>query len=415
MVICDHFNTACVEAAIKLKIPFIVSSAAPQGPDTTAPYINSDVLTMRNPTTEHMSLYHRLHDMLIKPILAYLALRDHIQQQKKILKSLNIEAYLVPGSSWKDSIKIVNSAFGFDRARPMGPLVEMIGPILPNKFAVLTPEIAQFLDNHKRVAYVAFGQHTIFNQRDVELVMTGLLEAYEANEIDGIVWATNGAKDPFTIQLSTSSSSTYDMNDLNSGKHPHVVLLDWAPQMAILNHSSTIMFISHGGIGSVHEACYAGVRLVIYPFFGDQPAIAVNVENSGIGLKLDYRGEVKDAVDIIRRVANNKDDMQANVNRFKALVQIRAKHGVFRGADIAEEVLFMNVGGKMYHRYDVKRNMSFIKANNIDIYAIILVAFSITVYTLVAFFRYTRFFSKTETKLKSSLIRSKVQAGPGSN
>lgn len=64
---------------------------------------------------------------------------------------------------------------------------------------------------------------------------------------------------------------------------------------------------------------------------------------------------------------------QANTNKFKALVQIKSKTGVYRGADLVEEVPFIHEDGKVHHRYDVKNNMSCIKAYNLDIYAFLLV------------------------------------------
>jgi hypothetical protein len=52
--------------------------------------------------------------------------------------------------------------------------------------------------------------------------------------------------------------------------------------MAILNHPSTVMFITHGSIPE-------GMRLLFFPFYGDQPAAAITAEKYGSGLTLTTR------------------------------------------------------------------------------------------------------------------------------
>lgn len=53
--------------------------------------------------------------------------------------------------------------------------------------------------------------------------------------------------------------------------------------MQFLNMHQLLFFISHGGIGSLHEFLYNGVRLFLFPFFGDQVVNAIAVERTGIG------------------------------------------------------------------------------------------------------------------------------------
>ncbi|KAG1169722.1 hypothetical protein G6F70_008171 [Rhizopus microsporus] len=57
LAICDHFTTACVDAAHDAKIPFIVTSAFAHSPDSSAPYVNSDILAAHHPTNQHQALW----------------------------------------------------------------------------------------------------------------------------------------------------------------------------------------------------------------------------------------------------------------------------------------------------------------------------------------------------------------------
>lgn len=376
--VCDHFCTPCVEASVKLKIPFIVTSGMALSPDAGAPYINNNMLTMSEPTTLNMSLWQRFYITFLQPAHFIYKLRHFAKQQYALFTSLGIEDPVnVPEDRWKDSLKIVNAAFGFEVARPLGPLVELVGPITTMKAPALTLDLAQFMKSHSKVAYVAFGQHVVVSPRDIELLLTGLLEAYEAKELDGVIWATRGLEDEFPNTLTTASNTTYDIQSFfQDNNNKDVNFINWAPQIAILNHPSTSMFITHGGAGSLYESLNAGVPVVVFPFFGDQPAAAKNAEKNGFGKRLEYTEPQERATEIIRTVARDQGNhFRENVKRFQALVQLNNKIGVTKAATLLEEVLFTHQDGQLLHRRDVKRDMSFFKAYNLDLYAIVLAVF----------------------------------------
>lgn len=342
-------------------------------PDAGAPYINNALINKDEPTTLNMSLWQRFDAMFIKPIQYFYELRHFIKKKNVIYRSLGItEPVYAPEMRWEDSLKIFNTAFGFDMARPLGPLVEFVGPIAASIAPSLTPELNQFFETHKKVAYIAFGQHAIASTHDIELLMTGLLEAYETQELDGVIWATRGLEDIFPDQLTTQSNKTYNVQSFfENNNKKDIKFINWAPQIAILNHPSTSFFITHGGSGSIYESMNAGVRVVVFPFFGDQPSSAQVAQTNGIGLKLDYKVSQQKATEIIKTVARDDGNyFQTNVNRFKAIVQLNSKFGIIKAANLMEEVLFTHQNGQLLHRRDVKRDMSFAKANNLDLYAV---------------------------------------------
>jgi MGT family glycosyltransferase len=63
----------------------------------------------------------------------------------------------------------------------------------------------------------------------------------------------------------------------------------WLPQTAVLKHSS--LFISHGGLNSVHDALYYGVPLLLVPQQAEQTLTAMRVVELGAGLLL-KKGQV---------------------------------------------------------------------------------------------------------------------------
>lgn len=329
---------------------------------------------MKNPTTEFMSLKDRMYDMFVSPVRLIFAIRKSISDERKTYKSLGLSPAMTPQDKWKDSIKLFNTAFGFTPGRPIGPLAELVGPIMPKKYPTLNHPLESFLHLHKKVAYVAFGQHITPTAADTVLLFTALLESMELGHIDGIIWAAKTCPGSFSRTITTSSNTTYDLSkfgDLEA--YSNIMLVKWAPQMALLQHPSTLFYITHGGAGSIYESLYSGVRFVTYPIFGDQLLAAGLAEKNGYGLTLSFKSTQENANQIVQRMAIDKDGIiQGNTDKFKALVQIRSSSGVTRSADVIEEVLFTHKeNGDIPHRWDAKRDMSFIKANNYDIYLIV--------------------------------------------
>ncbi|PHZ15719.1 UDP-Glycosyltransferase/glycogen phosphorylase [Rhizopus microsporus ATCC 52813] len=374
LAICDHFDGTCAEAATKAKIPFIVTSTYAFSPDSLTPYVNRDMLTLHHPTVKGLSFSERLQDKVISPIRFILKAWPTIQSINKKKRAIGVDPIVHPSELPKDSFKLVNSFFGFEPSRPVGPLVEVIGPIIPKTHPVLNTDLQQFLDNHRRVVYVAFGQMAIPSPKDIQLILTSLLENMEAGKLDGVIWGTRGIQDLFPEYLATRSNTTYDVKSFfdKPANGSNIAFVNWAPQVAILHHPSTAMFITHGGAGSLFESMYEGVPVAVFPFFGDQPGNAIKVEEIGIGrwLKRDY--DQSTATALIEEILEDKTGKyKRNINRFKAIAQIRSRSGVTRGADVVEEALFTHEDGKITHRRDVRRELSFIKAYNLDIYAFV--------------------------------------------
>ena len=240
-------------------------------------------------------------------------------------------------------------------ARPLGPLLEHIGPIYNDHFDTLTSELASFLDTHRRVVYVAFGQHAQSkDDQESARVLEMLLNNYEAGLLDGFIWsATKGI--PLPNHVTTSSGIRYQLGSTEFSSIGKIV--SWARQAGVLRHPSVVTFVSHSGLMSLYEALYHGKRILAYPFFIDQFPKAKFLERAGAVLWL---SSSEDRLDVDRmreklgRVLEDKDGaFQQVVNRYQALFQI---HG--RGA--VEDVLYTaNSNGQLLHRHDIVRNYPF--------------------------------------------------------
>ncbi|KAG1278110.1 hypothetical protein G6F66_012138 [Rhizopus arrhizus] len=271
LVVCDHFNMACSDAAEVAGLPFVVTSSLAYSPDTTAPYINVDIFNSHHPTSKGVSFFTRLNDKVISPLRFIYGARHTISKLNQEKKSIGLKVTMDPMDVWKDSIKIV----------------ELIGPIVPLKHAGLNSELQTFLDHRRKVVYVAFGQMAIPSRNDIKMILTAMLENMETDAIDGIIWSTRGIEELFPEYITTRSNTTYDIRSLfkssSTPNETNIAFVNWAPQVAILHHPSTTLFLTHGGAGSLHESLYNGVPVVVFPFFGDQPATATMAEENGYG------------------------------------------------------------------------------------------------------------------------------------
>jgi hypothetical protein len=73
-----------------------------------------------------------------------------------------------------------------------------------------------------------------------------------------------------------------------------------------------------------------------------------------------------------------------------------------KGADAVEEVAFVNVDGKLPHRYPASRNMNYFKAHNIDLYGLLALI-------VLGFFSMIFYGSKMAYKTLTSSSQNKVK------
>jgi hypothetical protein len=375
--------------------------------ETSAPYINNDALTMKNPTTENESIATRFNNKFILPVRAIFHLLPTMKKLVAQKRLLGIDAKLEdPYNKWKHSLKLVNNLYGFTAARPATSMVEMVGPIIPKKYKPLTQGLQDYLDIHNKVAYIAFGQSSIPAKSNIKLILTAVIEGIERGALDGFIWATVNAKiDRFPKEIITSSGNVYQIEDIFNQVYLHMRMEKWTPQTAILLHPSTAVFISHGGLGSWYESMYAGTRMIMYPYFGDQPLNANTVESSGLGaiMRPDFTPE--QAADLVCNITNS-EEVGKNVKRYQAMVHIHSEYGIIRGANVVEEVMYSHKNGRLPHRESADKRMSYIKSHNIDLWCLftLIISLSIAFFVIVSIrlWKFARIVLINQKKIKKN-------------
>ncbi|KAG2179794.1 hypothetical protein INT43_003577 [Umbelopsis isabellina] len=381
LFICDHLTDSCIRAAEMHNIPFILTSTVLTAPDVPAYYINSYIVG--EPTTENETMCTRIYNNYIYPAKVIWHLRKIIKESAQIRRKLGISSanQLIP-KKINDVVKLVNNFYGFEPARPTTPLVRFIGPVMQKTFQDLEADHQQFLGNHRKIAYVAFGHHAIASHAEFEQVLTALIESVERRTIDGFVWAIV-KRSLLPVSVTTHRGSHVNVTDImeNPEKYPHYLFPKWAPQFAILSHPSTAIFITHGGANSIFEGYFTGKKMLAHPYFADQPSNAKLLVSTGAGLDYDRRNlNASEIVHKIERIVTDENGKFAmNAKRMSALVQIKARDAARNGASAVEEVLFTAIDDKVPHMYLPSRNMSYLKAMNLDIKIMLLSSIALLV------------------------------------
>lgn len=166
----------------------------------------------------------------------------------------------------------------------------------------------------RRIVYISLG--TIFNE-----VKDFYAMCFEAlRDFDGQVVVSVGPK-----------------TDISAfGRLPgHVIVRPYVPQLAVLEEAD--LFLTHGGMNSVHEALYYGVSLIVAPMAADQPIVAGRIAELGAGIAVNpslltpdelrrcvdevlqteaYRSRSRELGSALRRAGGQKAAME-EIARFK--------------------------------------------------------------------------------------------------
>ncbi|EDW76285.2 uncharacterized protein Dwil_GK14745 [Drosophila willistoni] len=166
--------------------------------------------------------------------------------------------------------------------------------------------------------------------------------------------------------------------DNTPGKSDNILYSKWVPQDDVLAHPNIKLFITHAGKGSITEAQYHGKPMLALPVFGDQPANAAVMVSQHFGLSLSLLTlEEQQFYDSLIEVLENPKYTQ-KVTKFSSLYRDRpltARESVIYWT----EYVIRHHGAK--HLQSPVVHMNFIAANNLDIYALILVVLLISFYT----------------------------------
>lgn len=99
------------------------------------------------------------------------------------------------------------------------------------------------------------------------------------------------ANTPYTVVMSIGTRLSADQL---GAIPPNFIVRSYVPQAEILKRA--LLFISHAGMNSVHDALYLGVPLLLVPQQNEQKVTAARMVKLGAGLRLDRDATTPDAL-----------------------------------------------------------------------------------------------------------------------
>ncbi|RIB27477.1 Glycosyltransferase Family 1 protein, partial [Gigaspora rosea] len=281
---------------------------------------------------ENESFYDRFKCAIINPLIKTLALRETLKDLNAKRASVGIDPHWDFVGRVSNRLMLSNNFYGLEIPSSESPLHQNIGPVIPDTFPGLTPVLDSFLIAHPRTIYFALGTNAIISPQNVIIILKSFLKLIDQNVIDGVIWSTVRTDTSKTLQLANSSSQ---ITSILNNEHPHIHISKFSPQLAILSHVNTKLFLSHGGAGSSHESMYTATPMLVLPILGDQPRNAELLESAGIALSISKANlQVDDIVSKVKRLLN-EESFKKNAERLQFLAKINSKRK-YRAADLIE-------------------------------------------------------------------------------
>jgi hypothetical protein len=230
---------------------------------------------------------------------------------------------------------------------------------MQESYPPLTSTLSSFLSSHQRIMYVSFGMQVYTKSENYAILLQSFLEAIDRNIIDGIVWSLSGLENFPTL----SDDTPLETSEILNNRYTHIYvttslsLKELTPQVSILNHTNTKIFLTHGGVASCHESLYVGKPMLILPLASDQFSNAEKLEEQGVALKLNKMNLHVD--DIVRKIEFLQSDVRVKINlkRMQALTKINSKRK-YRAADLIEFVMKASQLNPNKFKYDDDMNES---------------------------------------------------------
>ncbi|KAI8255441.1 UDP-glucuronosyltransferase 1-6 [Colletotrichum sp. SAR 10_98] len=324
MIIADFFvDAAAKDMMIELGVPIAIMW--PQMPYLLAPSIHLVAHQKRNGVVLGSAPYYGV---------------DAVVQE---IEEAAWRPSCVAGGHKTNHLVFINSFFGLEPPKDLPPLMVPVGPILSDEFTGLDDIYLDFLESHDKTVYVALGTHIVLPDEDLAKLIRGLVMSLDMGHINGVIWSIPAAakrRADTTASFERKGGSNLTVGGIFDGRHSEFLVISFAPQRAILEHTSTRVYLTHGGGSSANEALFHGTPVLVMGYFFDQLANSARLVESGVGLVMDKFNFTPEgmASRICTIVVDPEGKISRNVERMKRIARVASRRKHF-AADMVEEVI----------------------------------------------------------------------------
>ncbi|KAF0455697.1 UDP-Glycosyltransferase/glycogen phosphorylase [Gigaspora margarita] len=218
---CDYImNFACFDIAWKLGKP-VVGIATMLTYVSTPPLYRSDPLFGCHVTMENESFYSRFRCAVIEfsKYILYIVSSYNVNSQRA---KVDVDPYWDTKGRISNILMLTNNFYGFEIPMALPPLHQEIGPILPDTFPNLTPDLNSFLAAHPRTIYFALGSFLRTTSQNLITILKSFVELIDQNIIDGVIWATVKSD----ISKLPSTSDNFNITAILNNDYPNIHVIN---------------------------------------------------------------------------------------------------------------------------------------------------------------------------------------------
>jgi MGT family glycosyltransferase len=220
---------------------------------------------------------------------------NHAAVPERVIAALRVDERVATSAACHRAVGMLRDEHGIANASPF-MYVDNLSPHLN-----LYPEPAEFLPSEDRAAFEPVAFFGCLRDRGPEPAAAPVFRPGRGPRVyvsfGTVVWwyfaeAAVAALETLARALGGTDADVV----ISLGNHPldedaraalaapGVRVLDHVDQLAVLDEAD--VFVTHHGINSTHEAIRAGVPMLSYPFFGDQPDLARRCQDLGLAVPL---------------------------------------------------------------------------------------------------------------------------------
>ena len=341
----------------KLDIPFIMMGSVAFPQNERVPILPTVFPSAFLPYTDQMTFLERIQNTLFQLVFYWQhfmfnssLIREYVPEKTYISHTdLTAKAQL-----WIDRKNIV-----LEYNEPTMPNVKTVPHLQHLTAEPLLPEFQSFIDSADNgVVIVTFGS-VLHLPSETKMK---LLTAFKLTKYKYII-----------------------RDSLQKNNHSNKFMFGtWLPQSDLLRHEKTKLFISHCGSNGLQESLFAGVPIIGFPIFGDQPNNAGKVVRKGFGLKLELKSfSVQELVAAINEVITNPS-YKAKVQKASEIMKSERVPPIEEAAYWINHVLMF--GGEHLRSY--VQDIPLWKYLGLDIIAFFFLLWHVFLYLFISLVKY---------------------------
>ncbi|CAG8819685.1 3449_t:CDS:2, partial [Cetraspora pellucida] len=268
---------------------------------------------------ENESFVNRFRCAIIEPIRSISEMWSSIDALNELRSTVGIRPVHNPFERMKNSLFLVNTFFGLEVPHPLPPLVQEIGPVMQDKYPLITPRLSSFISPRSQILYISFNPNTFIRPETNIILLHSILESIQKGLIDGAIWYSPSFSEEFiSTKITLSDEKTVSISDLLLNKHPDLLFTKSTSQFSILNQTNVKLFLTTGDITTSYESLYTGTPMLILPVSFDQLSNSEKLVGLGVALTLPTYFSAAKVIKNIEEILNDVN-IQKNLKKTKLL------------------------------------------------------------------------------------------------